>query len=131
MSTGLSEPHGMIALLTQQRDLYLKLRALSDQQRSLISGDRPALLLEILHERHKLVAALARLNESLSPFRRDWDANYAALPEEDPAALPTPEEITPLFLRLAHPDAPEPSGARLEARDWIRRDPWEGLGSGA
>ena len=85
MRTGPVGPHGMIALLTQQRDLYLKLRRLSDKQRSMISGDRPALLLEILHERHSLVAALARLNESLSPFRRDWDANYAALPEEQRA----------------------------------------------
>jgi len=83
MSTGPIQPHGLIALLTQQRDLYLKLRALSDKQRSMISGDRPGLLLEILKERHDLVAALARLNESLSPFRRDWDANYAALPEDE------------------------------------------------
>ncbi len=82
MRTGPLEPHGLIGLLTQQRDLYLKLRVLSDKQRSMISGDRPALLLEILHERHDLVAALARLNESLSPFRREWDANYAALPEQ-------------------------------------------------
>ncbi len=83
MNTGPHTPHGLIALLTQQRELYCKLRALSDKQRSMISGDRPALLLEILHERHDLVAALARLNESLAPFRRDWDANYAALPEDE------------------------------------------------
>jgi hypothetical protein len=83
MNTRPLEPHGLIALLTRQRDLYLKLRVLSDKQRSMISGDRPALLLEILHERHDLVAALAHLNESLSPFRRDWDANYAALPEDE------------------------------------------------
>jgi hypothetical protein len=83
MNTSPNEPRGLIALLTQQRDLYLKLRVLSDKQRSMISGDRPGLLLEILQERHDLVAALARLNESLSPFRRDWDANYAALPEEE------------------------------------------------
>jgi hypothetical protein len=83
MSTGPIQPQGLLALLTQQRDLYLKLRRLSDQQRSMISGDRPALLLEILHERHNLVAALAHLNESLSPFRRDWDANHAALPADE------------------------------------------------
>jgi hypothetical protein len=52
----------------------------------------------------------------------------AARPDEDPATVPAPEEIAPLFLRLAHPGAPEPSGAVLEARDWIARDPWEGIG---
>jgi hypothetical protein len=82
MSTGPVEPDGLIALLKQQRDLYQKLRVLSDKQRSMIAGDRPALLLEILRERHDLVAALACLNEKLSPFRREWDANYAALPDE-------------------------------------------------
>jgi len=49
------------------------------------------------------------------------------VPEEDPDTVPTPEEVTPLFLRLAHPDAPEETGALLSARDWISRDPWEAI----
>lgn len=56
-----------------------------------------------------------------TPMRR------VAMPSEDPATIPAPEDITPLFLRLVHEAAPEPSGAVLEARDWIGRDPWEGL----
>jgi hypothetical protein len=40
------------------------------------------LLLTILKERQDLVAALARLNDQLGPYRRNWDALYAALPED-------------------------------------------------
>jgi hypothetical protein len=71
----------LIELLTQQRDLYRGLRDLSERQRNMISGDRPELLLSILRERQDLVTSLARLNEELGPYRRNWDAMYAALPE--------------------------------------------------
>ena len=64
---------------------------------------------------------------SVNPGGTRTPMRAAALPDEDPATLPTPEEVAPLFLRLAHPAAPEPSGSRLEARAWIGRDPWEGL----
>jgi hypothetical protein len=76
------DPDQLITLLSQQRDLYVQLRELSDRQRSLIAGDRPELLLTILSERQELVTLLARLNGQLAPFRRDWDAMYAALPED-------------------------------------------------
>lgn len=72
----------LLGLLTQQRDYYLRLRELSEQQRTLISGDRPEQLLNILRERQTLVGALARLNEQLAPFRRDWEGTYAGLPDE-------------------------------------------------
>jgi hypothetical protein len=55
----------------------------------------------------------------------------AAVPDEDPTLLPSPDDIAPLFLRLAHPDAPEPTGSKLSARDWMGRDPWEGIGGHA
>ena len=64
---------------------------------------------------------------SVNPGGTRTPMRAKARPDEDPSTLPTPADIAPLFLRLAHPDAPEPSGARLEARDWIGRDPWEGL----
>lgn len=71
----------MIELLRRQRDLYRGLRELSEKQRTMISGDRPELLLSILRDRQDLVTSLARLNEELGPFRRNWDALYAGLPE--------------------------------------------------
>jgi hypothetical protein len=81
ISTSQLDPNRLITLLEQQRDMYLKLRELSDKQRSLIAGDRPELLLGILRDRQDLVTSLARLNDQLGPFRRNWDALYAALPE--------------------------------------------------
>jgi NAD(P)-dependent dehydrogenase (short-subunit alcohol dehydrogenase family) len=64
---------------------------------------------------------------SVNPGGTRTPMRAAAMPDEDPSTIPAPAEIAPLFLRLAHPDAPEPSGAKLEARDWMGRDPWEGL----
>lgn len=76
-----SRAEKLIELLTEQRNHYQRLRQLSEQQRSLICGDRPEQLLSILQERQLLVNALMRLNASLAPFRREWDEMYAALPE--------------------------------------------------
>jgi NAD(P)-dependent dehydrogenase (short-subunit alcohol dehydrogenase family) len=64
---------------------------------------------------------------SVNPGATATPMRSAAVPDEDPNSLPSPLDITPLFLRLAHRRVPEPSGSRLDARDWIGRDPWEGL----
>jgi hypothetical protein len=71
---------GLLDLLREQRDLYVRLRELSELQRKLISGDRPELLLNILRDRQSLVSALAAVNEKLSPYRRNWESVYEALP---------------------------------------------------
>ncbi len=76
------DPKRLIGLLIEQRDLYRRLRELSEQQRTLITGDRPEMLLNILRERQTLVGALSRLNEQLAPYRRNWEPLYAGLPEE-------------------------------------------------
>ncbi|MBU1226023.1 MAG: SDR family NAD(P)-dependent oxidoreductase [Actinobacteria bacterium] len=67
---------------------------------------------------------------SVNPGGTATPMRAAAMPDEDPSTIPTPADITPLFLRLAHPAAPEPTGAKLEARDWIGRNPWDGLRPG-
>lgn len=67
------------ALLTLQRDLYLRLGELAQQQRALISADQPEVLLAVLSERQTIVNRLARLNEQIAPHRRNWDVTYAAL----------------------------------------------------
>ena len=79
-STALHGSERLIALLQQQRELYQRLRELSEQQRTLITGDKPEMLLNILRERQSLVAALARLNEQLAPYRRNWESLYGDLP---------------------------------------------------
>ena len=72
----------LIELLSQQRDLYQKLKELSDRQRGLIAGDRADLLLEILQQRQQHVMELTSLNQQLSPFRRKWDQTLASLAGE-------------------------------------------------
>lgn len=64
---------------------------------------------------------------SVNPGGTRTPMRAEARPDEDPTTIPSPDDVAPLFLRLAHPAAPEPSGAVLEARDWIGRDPWDGI----
>jgi hypothetical protein len=109
------EPTRLVELLTQQRDLYRSLRELSEQQRALISGDRPEMLLRILRERQDLVTGLARLNEELGPYRRNWDAVHASLPEaQRGVASGLLQEINGLLRVILRTD--QEDGALLSAR---------------
>jgi NAD(P)-dependent dehydrogenase (short-subunit alcohol dehydrogenase family) len=64
---------------------------------------------------------------SVNPGGTATPMRSEAVPDEDPATIPSPADIAPIFLHLAHPGAAEESGGKFEARDWIGRDPWEGL----
>lgn len=64
---------------------------------------------------------------SVNPGGTRTPMRAVALPGEDPMTLPTPAQIAPIFLRLAHARTPEATGARFDARDWMEADPWEGL----
>ncbi len=103
------DPRQLVSLLGQQRDLYLRLRQLSDKQRTMISGDQPELLLSILRDRQDLVTGLARLNDDLAPYRRRWDALYTALPEDERARasayLQEINELLRVILRTDHEDS--------------------------
>ena len=109
------DPPRLLALLTQQRDYYRQLGALSQRQRSLVSGDRPELLLNLLRERQEVVTALARLNVELGPFRRNWDALYGALPAAERArTAELLHEINGLLRVILRTD--QEDGALLAAR---------------
>lgn len=115
VGTSSLNPGELITLLEQQRDHYRRLRELSDRQRSTIAGDRPERLLQILSERQELVAALARLNDRLAPFRRQWDDVYAALPDERrQQASALLHEINGLLRGILRAD--QEDGALLAAR---------------
>ena len=64
---------------------------------------------------------------SVNPGGTRTPMRAVAVPDEDPASLPSPMDIAPLFLRLAHAAAPEATGTRFDARDWIGSDPWDGI----
>ncbi len=46
-----------------------------------------------------------------------------AVPDEDPATIPTPADIAPIFLRLARANPTALSGEKFDARDFIGTDP--------
>jgi NAD(P)-dependent dehydrogenase (short-subunit alcohol dehydrogenase family) len=84
--------------------------------------------------KHALEGWLATLAEefkgkvySVNPGGTRTPMRAVAVPGEDPQTLPTPADIAPIFLRLAHPEVPEPTGGLFDARDWIDSDPWDGL----
>lgn len=64
---------------------------------------------------------------SVNPGGTRTPMRATAAPDEDPSTIPTPEDIAPIFLRLAHAASPVPTGARLDARDFIGTDPWDGI----
>jgi hypothetical protein len=123
------DPGRLIDLLSRQRDFYRRLRELSEKQRSMISGDRPELLLAILRERQELVTALARLNGELAPFRRNWDTMYATLPDLTRAeASQILQEINGLLRVILRTD--QEDSALLSARKQAVADGIAGLTGG-
>ena len=70
VSTGVADE--WLHLLSEQRDLYVRLGALTDSQRALITGDEPQRLLAVLGERQKLIDQLSCLAERMRPYRQRW-----------------------------------------------------------
>jgi NAD(P)-dependent dehydrogenase (short-subunit alcohol dehydrogenase family) len=59
-----------------------------------------------------------RIN-SVNPGGTRTDMRADAYPDEDPMTLPTPEDISPIFVYLASDDAIGVTGKQFNARDWI------------
>lgn len=55
---------------------------------------------------------------SVNPGPTRTDMRAEAYPGEDPLTLPTPEQITPLFVHLASAHSENVTGQMLEAKDW-------------
>jgi len=66
---------------------------------------------------HELQGENIRVN-AVNPGGTRTQMRAAAYPEEDPMILPTPEDISPVFVWLARADT-HINGQSLEARDWI------------
>ena len=56
---------------------------------------------------------------SVNPGGTRTDMRAGAYPEEDPMTLPSPEEISPVFVYLASDDSIGVTGREFNARDWI------------
>ena len=57
---------------------------------------------------------------SVNPGPARTEMRAEAYPEEDPLTLPTPEQITPIFVHLASAQSENLTGQMLEAQDWSR-----------
>jgi NAD(P)-dependent dehydrogenase (short-subunit alcohol dehydrogenase family) len=58
---------------------------------------------------------------SVNPGPTRTGMRAEAYPEEDPLTLPTPEQITPIFVHLASAQSENVTGEMLEAKDWSER----------
>jgi NAD(P)-dependent dehydrogenase (short-subunit alcohol dehydrogenase family) len=61
---------------------------------------------------------------SVNPGGTATPMRAEAMPDEDPATIPTPADIMPIFLRLARSDPGPPTGTKFDARDHVGTDPW-------
>jgi NAD(P)-dependent dehydrogenase (short-subunit alcohol dehydrogenase family) len=58
---------------------------------------------------------------SVNPGGTRTDMRADAYPDEDPETLPTPEDISPVFVYLASDESADDNGKEFNARDWIRK----------
>jgi NAD(P)-dependent dehydrogenase (short-subunit alcohol dehydrogenase family) len=58
---------------------------------------------------------------AVNPGPTRTEMRAAAYPEEDPLTLPTPHDITPIFVYLAADDSAGITGQSLEAQEWLKR----------
>jgi NAD(P)-dependent dehydrogenase (short-subunit alcohol dehydrogenase family) len=67
----------------------------------------------------ELEASSVRVN-SVNPGATRTDMRAEAYPQEDPATLPTPEEISEVFVYLASDESRGVTGRAFEARDYLK-----------
>lgn len=58
---------------------------------------------------------------AVNPGGTRTEMRAGAYPDEDPLALPTPEEITGVFLYLASAQSVDVTGKSFDARDWLKK----------
>jgi len=72
-----------------------------------------------------LAQELAEFNirvNSVNPGGTRTDMRAAAVPDENPDTLPTPNDIAPIFVYLASNDSIGETGKEFNARDWIKNN---------
>lgn len=67
-----SSPDEVLALLREEAQLYAKLQASAQRQRSLVTADNMTPLLALLADRQQLSVDLARIGTRLASTRHNW-----------------------------------------------------------
>lgn len=73
----------MIALLTEQCELYEQLAALSASQHALITGDKPERLLGVLGDRQRLLDRVEALAARMRPYQTCWAEMRLTVPSAE------------------------------------------------
>ena len=76
-----------VEALGAQRDVYQRLRALVDRQRSQVECEDPAGLLSLLADRRRLTSELTDLATRLGPIEDRWSALRGSLSSEQDAQI--------------------------------------------
>jgi len=58
---------------------------------------------------------------AVNPGGTRTDMRAEAYPQEDPLTLPTPDEITGVFVHLASSESEGVTGKSFDARDWLKK----------
>lgn len=71
----------LVGVLDRQRGLFRELSELSGQQSQFVERGETEALLSLLAQRQGLIDQIQVLSAKIEPFKRDWEARVAALPE--------------------------------------------------
>jgi NAD(P)-dependent dehydrogenase (short-subunit alcohol dehydrogenase family) len=58
---------------------------------------------------------------AVNPGPTKTEMRARAYPDEDPLTLPTPDDVTPVFVHLACDDSAGVTGQSLEAQEWLKQ----------
>lgn len=115
----------LLSLMRMQRDLYRRLTELADQQRSLITGNQPSQLLEVLGDRQRLIDRLGTIAEQVKVLQGDWPALRsgmdAAMGEEVDQLIAEINQLLASILERDRADADLLSARRSETASAVKQ----------
>ena len=121
----------VLYLLSRQRDLYLQLKALADQQGQLIESGATEQLLSLLARRQGLIDMLGQCSAEISPYR----ARIGDIAEQSDAAVSVQikslvQEVRTLLESIMEQDD-QGRKTLAESRDAVSRQLKQAAGAGA
>ncbi len=94
-----------ITHLTEQLACYRKLSRLCELQRQYVEQNQTDQLLDVLEQRGTILSEIGRLEELVSPLKRNWSEASASMSETDRAsALEMLAETKVLLMRITQAD---------------------------
>lgn len=73
----------LLALLGQQKELYVQLESLAAQQSQCVRTGETEKLMSVLSSRSQIIEKIEPLDKQLQPYRANWDATLASMPPQE------------------------------------------------